>query len=209
MIACNTASTLVLPALRAALRAALRRHRAGDQAGLRGIAVEARLRARHRSDRRARIHPRADPQLRPGLRSDAGRLGAASPRSPKRRWQANRSTTRRSAPRSRPASSRTARAHRHDGARLHALPAAARPLRAPRAMAGALDRSRARDRAPGRRAGRTRDRRRDTAIWRRRSSRRATGRDRGDLSAALAGLRARSGKRVRRCRRFDTPTLYP
>ena len=39
-------------------------------------------------------------------------------------------------------------AHRHDRARLHALPAAARPPARPRALAGDLHRSGARDRAP-------------------------------------------------------------
>ena len=38
VIACNTASTLVLPHLRARFSRAVRRHRAGDQAGLRGLA---------------------------------------------------------------------------------------------------------------------------------------------------------------------------
>ena len=81
------------------------------------------------------------------------------------------------------------RAHRHDRARLHALPAAARPLRAARALAGALDRSGARDRAPRGRAGRPATgeapRRRRPA----RSSPRAA-RPPPDLAAALAEFRA-------------------
>ena len=91
-----------------ALRAALRRHRAGDQAGLRGLAVEARLRARHRGDRCARIHPRADPQFRRGLRSHAGRIGPACRTRRSIACRRADRRRRRSAPRSRPASSRTA-----------------------------------------------------------------------------------------------------
>ena len=65
VIACNTASTLALPALRQKFSSAVRRHRAGDQAGLRRVGDAARLRARHRGDGRARIYPRAHPRLRP------------------------------------------------------------------------------------------------------------------------------------------------
>ncbi len=109
VIACNTASTLVLPVAARALRAALRRHRAGDQAGLRRLAIETGLRARHRGNRRARIHPRADPQFRRRLRSHAGRIGPACGAGRSVACGRARSTRRRSAPRSRPASSRTAR----------------------------------------------------------------------------------------------------
>ena len=73
VIACNTASTIVLPDLRKTIPAALCRHRAGDQAGLRRFGDAARIRARHRSDGAARIYPRADSRLCAGLRGDAGR----------------------------------------------------------------------------------------------------------------------------------------
>src|SRR3981081_3146658 len=73
VIACNTASTLVLPHLRA-LSGAFRRHSAGDQAGLRLLEEQARGGARHRGDGQTRIHARPDPRFRPGLRRHPGRL---------------------------------------------------------------------------------------------------------------------------------------
>ena len=67
VIACNTASTIVLPRAAQGILAAVRRHRACDQAGLRQLRHPARVRARHRSDGEARIYPRADPRLCAGI----------------------------------------------------------------------------------------------------------------------------------------------
>ena len=78
VIACNTASTIVLPALAAEnFSVPVCRHRAGDQAGLRRFGHQARLGARHRGDGRARIYPRAHSRLRRRLPGDAGRIEEA------------------------------------------------------------------------------------------------------------------------------------
>ena len=152
VIACNTASTLVLPALRA--------HFAMPFVGT-VPAIKPACAASHRGasrcsaprHRAARIHARADPQFRRGC--DVTLVGsarlAASPK-PQLRGRAGR-RRRRSAPRSRPASSTGRRAHRHGRARLHALSAAARPFRARSRPGRYLDRSGARDRAPRGRTG--------------------------------------------------------
>ena len=60
VVACNTASTLVLSASARGVHGAVRRHRAGDQAGLRGIGDKARFGPRHAGHREARIYPQAD-----------------------------------------------------------------------------------------------------------------------------------------------------
>ena len=81
-------------------------------------------------------------EFRPGLRRHAGRLGrlaALAEAELARRAGGRRRDRAEIAPCF--VDGRRA-AHRHHRARLHALPAAARPLRAPRALAGALDRSR-------------------------------------------------------------------
>ena len=63
VIACNTASTLVMSHLREAYRCAVRRHRARDQAGLRQLKDQARVGARHQGHREARIHQAPDPRI--------------------------------------------------------------------------------------------------------------------------------------------------
>jgi hypothetical protein len=67
VIACNTASTIVLPHLRERYRVSLRRHGPGDQAGVRGLQEQAGLGARHAGDGEARIYEGPDPRLRPRL----------------------------------------------------------------------------------------------------------------------------------------------
>ena len=63
VIACNTASTLVMSHLRERLQGALCRNGAGDQAGLRQFEDQARVGAGHQGHRQARIHQGADPTI--------------------------------------------------------------------------------------------------------------------------------------------------
>ena len=81
VIACNTASTLVLPHLRDALAAdSLRRHGAGDQAGGGALAHAADFGARHAGNGRARLYAKSHRPIRRPLPRDARRLA--------RRWRA-------------------------------------------------------------------------------------------------------------------------
>ena len=77
VIACNTASTLVMSYLRERVQSALRRNRARDQAGLRQFEDQAGVGAGHQGHRQARIHQGADPRFRARLRRDAGRFGGS------------------------------------------------------------------------------------------------------------------------------------
>ena len=103
VIACNTASTLVLAPLRArSSPRGLRRHGPGDQAGGVGVPVGPRLGAGDAGDGRARLYPRARPRFRERLRSDAGGFcapgrsrGAATARRSGRRGRNRRARSRR------------------------------------------------------------------------------------------------------------------
>ena len=108
VIACNTASTLVMSHLRERLQSTLCRNGARHQAGLRAFEDQARIGARHQGHRQARIHPGADPRFRAGLRGDTGGLGGSrlAGRSGLERRRGQRS--RRSWPNSRPVLSATA-----------------------------------------------------------------------------------------------------
>ncbi len=147
VVACNTASTIVLPKLRTQFRGPLRRDGAGDQAGLRRLGDQAGLGARHRGHGDARIYPQPDPRIRRRLRGDPGGLAPArhfcrAP--PARRARVRRSDRRRDrAMLRRPGCG----AHRHDRACLHPLSAAARPVGASGTLAGAVSRPRAGNRA--------------------------------------------------------------
>ena len=139
VVACNTASTLVLPQLRATIPSAVRRHRAGDQAGLRRLEDQARFGARHRGHGAARIHPRADPRFRRRLRHHIWSARRGSPNSPRRSCTAQPLADADIAARDRAMLRRAERrAHRHDRAGLHPLPAAAGPAAAPGALAGGI-----------------------------------------------------------------------
>ena len=156
VVACNTASTLVLPQLARAFHSAVRRHRAGDQAGLRGLEEPAGFRARHRGDRPARIHPRADPRFRRRLRGHAGRLAAARRTRRSGAAAASRRPTPTSRQRSPPASS-SRTAQRTDTIVLACThyPLLLDRLQSAGALAGGFHRSGAGDRAAGgRTAGR-------------------------------------------------------
>ena len=151
VIACNTASTLVLPRAAGALCDPVRRHRPGDQAGGRAVALAAHRRARDSRHRRARLHPRPRRDLcrrLPRRRSSArarlaalaeAELAGAAGRRRRHRW-----------PRSRPASSPD------EGGRTDVVvlacthyPLLLPTLRPPRALAGDLDRPGAGDRPAG------------------------------------------------------------
>jgi glutamate racemase len=67
VIACNTASTLVMSHLRERYKVPF--------VGLRQITDQARLGARHQRHRQTRIHEGADPRFCARLRRDAGGLG--------------------------------------------------------------------------------------------------------------------------------------
>ena len=82
VIACNTASTLVMSYLRAQYQSPLCRNGARDQAGLRQFQDQAGIGAGHQGHRQARIHQGADPGFRAGLRCDAGGFRLSSPRWP-------------------------------------------------------------------------------------------------------------------------------
>ena len=110
VIACNTASTLVLPHLRERFTVPFVGTVPAIKPACAASAIEARVGARHRGDGRARIHARADPRFRQRQRCHAGRLGAACGASPRPSCRRRRSTMKRSVPRSRPASSTTAAA---------------------------------------------------------------------------------------------------
>ena len=73
VIACNTASTIVLPDPETNF-AAIRRHRACDQARLCELRQPAYCRARHRSNNCPGIYPRVNPRLRGRLPGDPGRI---------------------------------------------------------------------------------------------------------------------------------------
>ena len=68
VVACNTASTIALGALRAAYDVPVHRLRAADQAGRCCEPEPADRRARHRCDRAAQLSERPDQRLRAGLR---------------------------------------------------------------------------------------------------------------------------------------------
>ena len=74
VVACNTASTLVLPQLRARFTRAVCRHGPGDQASLCRFAQPAGVRARHPGHGNARIYPRTDPRFCQRQSDHAGRL---------------------------------------------------------------------------------------------------------------------------------------
>ncbi len=152
VIACNTASTLALAELRARYQVPFVGTVPAIKPACAQSSSEAHRGARHAGDRQPRIHPRADPRIRLGLRGRAGRLAAA------RLLRGSRACRRagrrcRDRRRDRALLCRCRRPpHRHCGARLHALSAAARALAQARALAGRLARSGAGDRAPGRRS---------------------------------------------------------
>ena len=77
VIACNTASTLALPQLRARYSVPFVGTVPAIKPACAASAHAARVGARHRGDRGPRIYPRAHPRLRQWQRRDAGRLGAA------------------------------------------------------------------------------------------------------------------------------------
>ena len=127
VIACNTASTLVLPDLRKQFSLPFVGTVPAIKPACAASVTQARLRARHRGDGGARIYPRADPRLRAALRGHAGRLAAACRLCRGRAGTARRSPTPPSRRDRALLSSMTAAAHRHGRARLHALSAADRP----------------------------------------------------------------------------------
>ena len=121
VIACNTASTIVLAGVAQKIYSAVRRHRAGDQAGLRRLGDEARVRARHRGDGAARIYPRAHSRLRARLRGDAGRRRSTLAGYAEAELARRAGRRCRIARRDRALLSRRRQAHRHRRAGLHPL----------------------------------------------------------------------------------------
>ncbi len=75
VIACNTASTLVMSHLRERVQSSLRRHGARHQAGLRRSKTRRVSVLGTKGTVQARIHQGADPRFRARLRGDAGGLG--------------------------------------------------------------------------------------------------------------------------------------
>ena len=153
VVACNTASTLVLPQLR----------------------ESSRFRSSARSRRSSRLaHPRAARLV--SVLGTKRRLSASTPASSSATSATAARVTLVGSPRLaelaeaalkgepvsradrgtklRPVSSRRRRAHRHRGARLHALSAAARPAGTARDLAGDIDRSGPGHRAPRHRSAR-------------------------------------------------------
>ena len=100
------------------------------------------------------------------------------------------------------------RAHRHHRACLHAFPAAARSLRAPRAMAGALARSGARDRAARGRSGRA-TRPGEPASTQARAIFTSGRKPSADLAAALADFGLEAGELARHRRYLTPPPFAP
>ena len=105
VIACNTASTLVLPHLRARFAVPFVGTVPAIKPACGASQIAARVGARHRGDGEARIHPRPDPGFRPGLRRDPGRLRTSRLDRGSRAARQSRSTMPTSPARSRPASS--------------------------------------------------------------------------------------------------------
>ena len=98
VIACNTASTLVLPPLREKFDAAFRRHSSRDQAGGRADEERRRRGARHARHHEARLHARPDQELRAIVAMCGWSARRSLPRSPRSAcaassWTAIRSPT--------------------------------------------------------------------------------------------------------------------